>query len=376
MPSAPRGRMVAPRAQILVARGALVGGAVDRRQPASASPAVEQGLRSPLTAGDQVRANRQLDVTRHDVSIKSSKATSLTRDSWFPRARVPRSPLYPLRAMRRDPSARSPAMRTASCPPRAGRERSRMLLIRAAVGSGGVNGVLVAVQESSPNTKRADTTIATDGKRNRARLDSKAHDCLDSERLIAISGWRARSLPAGPRPTASRGSSYGSDPDRGVDSGKVELKSRHIQYFGTTADSFVETTGRLRQFRGQLARRASPQRDPPHWKRLCVRAVCVAPLRGARRLAVWIRPAQTGHRHQPNNDGVPCIARRRIDPTRIHSSAAQARPVWLYAPPDSLCLCPPHRRAASVDARYAQKNERTHALAGTGASHYMAPGKE
>ena len=34
-----------------------------------------------------------------------------------------------------------------------------MLLIRAAVGSGGANGVLVAVQESSPNTKRADTTI-------------------------------------------------------------------------------------------------------------------------------------------------------------------------------------------------------------------------
>ena len=107
----------------------------------------------------------------------------------------------------------------------------------------GLSGLGWTVSGQSRITRCA-ATIATDGERNRARLDSKAHFCLDGERLIAISGVEGATATYRTEiDHFARVTSSGSDPDRGPDSWKVELKSGDIQYFGTTADSFVETPG-------------------------------------------------------------------------------------------------------------------------------------
>lgn len=91
---------------------------------------------------------------------------------------------------------------------------------------------------------RCAATIATDGERNRARLDRNTRYCLDGQRLIVVSGVEGASATYRTEiDHFSRITSYGSDAERGPDSWKVELKSGDIQYFGTTADSFVDTPG-------------------------------------------------------------------------------------------------------------------------------------
>ncbi|MFX1678909.1 Ig-like domain-containing protein [Mitsuaria sp. CC2] len=91
---------------------------------------------------------------------------------------------------------------------------------------------------------RCAATIATDGERNRARFDRNTRYCLDGQRLIVVSGVEGASATYRTEiDHFSRITSYGSDADRGPDSWKVELKSGDIQYFGTTADSFVDTPG-------------------------------------------------------------------------------------------------------------------------------------
>ncbi|ANH68026.1 hypothetical protein ABE85_11385 [Mitsuaria sp. 7] len=91
---------------------------------------------------------------------------------------------------------------------------------------------------------RCAATIATDGERNRARLDRTARYCLDGQRLIVVSGVEGASATYRTEiDHFARITSYGTDADRGPDSWKVELKSGDIQYFGTTSDAFVDAPG-------------------------------------------------------------------------------------------------------------------------------------
>ncbi|WP_431045598.1 Ig-like domain-containing protein [Roseateles sp. L2-2] len=91
---------------------------------------------------------------------------------------------------------------------------------------------------------RCAATIATDGERNRARMDKNTRYCLDGQRLIVVSGVEGASATYRTEiDHFSRITSYGSDAERGPDSWKVELKSGDIQHFGTTPDSFVDTPG-------------------------------------------------------------------------------------------------------------------------------------
>ena len=102
---------------------------------------------------------------------------------------------------------------------------------------------------------RCPGSIAVDQTRSGIALNAQDKFCLDGQRLIQVSGTHGANAEYRTEiDQLSRITSYGSDPQKGPDSWKVEFKSGLVMLYGVTADSYVEAQGRTVPLRWTLSR--------------------------------------------------------------------------------------------------------------------------